>query len=487
MPKDLRTFLQELEKAYPNDIVVVRKETDPKFEVTDIQYKLEQQLKYPVLIFMNIKNLKGEKSKFPLLTSIYVARRRMALALNTTSERLSFEYSKREKHPIQPQIISKKEAPVKQVIKKGENVDLYNFPVPTHSYMDGGPYITHGIVATTDFETGKIYNNAFHRLQIKGPRKMGIFMNKSGGTYLRYVVYEANDEPMPVAVWLGHHPAANMGALTTVPLEIDENPIIGGVLGEPLRVTSSEVCGDKMMVPADSEIIIEGYLLPKLREPEGPFGDYTGHQGPQRYGAVIEVKTITYRKDAYFPDIWPASRLTPEDQGAIIPAREAMIFEEIKRVVRTVKNVHVIPSGFRFIVYVQIKKTAPGQGKLALMTALAAHPTIKYAVAVDDDVNIFSDAEVLWAIGTRSQPDRDVFIVQNCAGIALDPSAKTVLLGENMFALTSKMGIDATKPVEPEPWPMRMKIPDEITVKIKLEDYIPEETIKKILPGLGDD
>lgn len=174
----------------------------------------------------------------------------MALALDSTVQGLMFEYGKRLKNPIKPQNLSKKEAPVKEVVRIGEEADLNDFPVLTHSYMDGGPYITHGIVTTVDPDAGDVYNNAFQRLQIKGSRKMGVYMHEYGGNYRRLSVYEKRNEPMPVAIWLGHHPAASMGSLAAVPLDVDEYKVIGGMLGEPLRVVQSETWGDKMLVPA---------------------------------------------------------------------------------------------------------------------------------------------------------------------------------------------------------------------------------------------
>jgi 2,5-furandicarboxylate decarboxylase 1 len=241
---------------------------------------------------------------------------------------------------------------------------------------------------------------------------------------------------------------------------------------EPLRLTPSETWGEDFLVPADAEIIVEGEVLPNEMDDEGPIGEHTRYYKTIRDGRieksedpVTRIRAITYRRDAYFL----SSFLAHPDQGLIgaIP-KEAAIYEIARRSVPGLKAVHLTPGGVnRYLCYLSMDQRVEGEAKDALLAAFIGDWHVKYAVAVDSDVDIFNDLEVLWAISTRTQPHRDTFIIPEAMGSPLDPTVGT----NRKRPLTSKMGIDATKPVG-EPFSEVCEVPRDLLEKMSIEEYL---------------
>ncbi|HHW02319.1 MAG TPA: UbiD family decarboxylase [Thermoanaerobacterales bacterium] len=465
MSKDLRSFLKDLERQMPEDIVRVKREVDPKFEITAIQQHLENQDKFPLLIFEKVKNLKGELSPFKVVTNMFATRQKCAVAMDLSKDQwrmeTSFQFAKRSQNLIKPIIVSKDEAPVKEVVKVGDEVDLRELPVLTHHEMDGYPYLVDAVIAP-DPDTG-VYNSSHHRMLIRGKDELGLWM--SPRHLWNYCVRAAQKgEALPIAHVLGHHPGFYLGSEALVSMETDEYEVIGGVLNEPLRLVPSEAFGEKLLVPADAEIVVEGEVIPNFRDAEGPFGEFTGYYGPQRWSPVVKVKAITYRKDAYYMNILVGHPDTSILGG--IP-KEAGIYEEVKKSVPGVKAVHFPISGCcRFHAYISIDKKVDGEGKVAAIASLPYHDELKHVIVVDSDIDPFNEKEVLWAVATRVQASEDVDIIKKVRGGSLDPSS-------TIHAVGDKMLIDATKPVS-RPYAERIKVPQEVMDRIKLEEWIQE-------------
>lgn len=463
MPKDLRSFLALLEKEMPEDLITIDREINPRFEITAIQQHLENENRFPALVFNKVQNLKGELSNFRLATNIFASRQKCALALDLSKDQwrmeTSFEFARRAQNLIKPVIVSKEEAPVKEVIKVGDAVDLRDLPVVTHHEMDGYPYLVDAVIAA-DPETG-CYNSSHHRMLIRGKDELGLWMSpRHLWDYCRRA--EEKGQPLPIAHVLGHHPGFYLGSEAIASMDTDEYEVIGGVLGEPLRLVPSEAYGDKLLVPADAEIVIEGEVLPGVRDAEGPFGEFTGYYGPQRWSPVVKVKAITYRKNPIYLNILVGHADTAILGG--IP-KEAGIYEEIKRAVPNVKAVHFPISGCcRFHAYISIDKKVDGEGNVAAMAAFPHHDELKHVIVVDSDIDPFNEREVLWAVATRVQPDENVNIITTVRGGTLDPSA-------TRHAVGSKMIIDATKPVS-RPFAEKIRVPDEVMKRIKLNEWI---------------
>ena len=205
------------------------------------------------------------------------------------------ECLRRESNKIGPVIVNKDAAPVKEMIQTGDQVDLYELPLLRHHEMDGGPYIDMSSVAK-DRSSG-IYNCSYHRMEVKDRNHTGFLMTLQH-MWRIFRGFEEADEECPVATVIGHHPAYQMGACYGGPFEISEYEIIGGYLQEPLRLVPSETWGERLLVPADAEIVIEGALLPGKRMVEGPFGEVNGYLGLQGFQQSRTMKCARSRAGA---------------------------------------------------------------------------------------------------------------------------------------------------------------------------------------------
>ena len=344
---------------------------------------------------------------------------------------------------------------------------MREFPIVRHHEMDGGPYIDMTVVAK-DPDQG-FYNVAFHRNQYKGPQRLGIHMSPRHN----WTIFRKNEQkklPTPVAIVVSHHPAFYLGALNVAPFGVDDYSLIGGIMDEPLRLVPSETWGKKFLVPADADIVIEGEIMPDECEVEGPFGEFPGTYGPQRWRPVINVKAITHKKNAVYQDVFVGHR----DNWILggIP-KEGSVFSAIKGVVPTVKAVHFAISGScRFNCYVSIDKKVEGETKQAALMALAQCDFVKNVIVVDADIDPFNEQEVMWAVATRVQPDCDIDIIRNIKANTLDPSLTHDIKG-------SKMIIDATMPID-RPFAARVNVPDETLTRIRIADFIPKEALDTI-------
>ena len=453
MPKDLRSFIAEVEAKSPDDIVRVRKPISPRYEISALLTHLEKRKRFPLLLFENVQD-----SRTPVVINAQVSRRLMAMALDCKPEELAIKFSERQSKPIPP--VEVIDAPVHEVIKMGDEVDLTAVPMLTHYDVNAAPYITAGIVVATDPDTG-VRNTSYNRLMMAGKRELRIFMAVGRHLWTLHNKLEQRDQPLPIAIVIGVHPLFSLGAQALTPSDEDEYAVIGGMMNEPLRVIKAKTV--PIWVPADAEVIIEGKILPRIRRTEGPFGEFTGHAVPQDERQVIEVIAITHRKDYIFQDIH-AGYTEHKLMGAV--PREAALLKAARQTVPTVKNVCMPVSGnCRFHAYIAIAKRTPGQAKNAICAAFAADMLLKHVVIVDDDIDVFDEEQVLWALSNRFQADRDLVVIAHAQGSELDPSA-------GPGGVNAKMGLDATKPLDG--FPPELRVPDEVMKRIRLEDFLPE-------------
>ncbi|MET0689612.1 MAG: UbiD family decarboxylase, partial [Candidatus Binatia bacterium] len=372
-----------------------------------------------------------------------------------------------EEHRVPPTIVSKKDAPIKENTMVGDKVDLYQIPIMRHHEMDGGPYIVLSTI-TKDRKSG-IYNLSYHRMEVKSKTSTALYASPRH-LWKIFKDYEDNNMEMPVATVLGHHPAFHMGACYSGPFEVSEYDVIGGYLGESLRLVASETFGDDLLIPADAEVVIEGVLKPGGRVVEGPFGEAPGYLGPQRYTTCVhyEVKAINYRNGAMYQSV-----ITPEgDKPWMDLPREGAYLRRCREAVPGVTAVCKQGRHAHYNVFISMKKMSEGDPGRAAAAALTFDHT-KNVFVFDDDIDVFNPTDILWAFATRVQPHRQISILQPLfRGNFLDPS----LVDE---IKTSGMIVDATKPLD-RPFSPVSKCPDEAMARIKLEEYVPGEVLQHI-------
>jgi 2,5-furandicarboxylate decarboxylase 1 len=244
------------------------------------------------------------------------------------------------------------------------------------------------------------------------------------------------------------------------PLEQDEYKIAGGFLGESVRVTPSLTYGEDLYIPADAEIVIEGEVIAGIRTVEGPFGEYTGCTGPQRVSWLFEANALNFRSDGIIIDIFPCKT---EHLNAHLPI-EVSLFRAVKEAAPGVRKTSWIDSGGPLTIIIQMKKKVEGEPMRAAMAAFSASNFIKIAIIVDEDIDPYNLKEVMWAVSTRVQPERNVQILKNLQGHVLDPSLRNEIKGSGII-------IDATKPLD-RPFPVRGRVPADVLSRISLEEYL---------------
>lgn len=447
--QDLRTFIDDVKKEMAEDFIVVRKEIDPQFQLTALVMKLEQQGRRPVLYFEKVRG-----TSFPVLTNLHAKRQRLGLALKADSRDLVSTYIQRLSDPIRPREVST--GPVKDVIKKGKDVNILDFPQITHHANDVGPYVTGAIAIAKDPITQEI-NASFNRLMVKDKDRYGIHLTEGKHLWNFYKNAEASGKPLEVAFVIGNHPCWSLGALHVSFGKEDEIEVMSSLLQEPLDMAPCETLD--LRVPANAEIVIEGEILAGVREEEGPFGEFTGYSLGARKREVVKVRALTHRKDAMYHDI--AVGNLDHLLLSTIPM-EANLLRAIRASVPSVVSVHM-PAPFT--AFVSIEKRAEGQGMNAILTAFGVEMYLKYVVVVDHDINVFDNSQVLWAVSTRAQPDRDLVIIPHARGSDLDPSCPT-------DGVTSRLGIDATASPSLAHFTPRHRMPQEILDLVNTDKYI---------------
>ena len=452
MPKDLRSFISAVESKHPEEIARVIKPISPRYEITALLTRLERSKRFPLLFCEKVNG-----SDAPVVINVQASRKLMAFALECRPDELADAFSARQNQPIPPVELSV--APVHEVLRLDDEVDLTQVPLLTHYDVNAAPYITAGIVVAADPDTG-VRNTSYNRLMLAGKRELRIFMAVGRHLWTLHNKAERRGEPLPIAIIIGVHPLFSLGAQAFTPSTDDEYAVIGGMMREALRVVRAKTV--PIVIPADAEMVIEGRILPHIRREEGPFGEFTGHAVSKDERQVVEVTAITHRKNYIFQDVH-AGYTEHKLMGAV--PREAALIKAVRQTVPTVKNVCMPVSGnCRFHAYVSLAKRTPGQAKNAICAAFASDMLLKHVIIVDDDIDVFDEEQVLWAVSNRFQADHGLVVIPNAQGSELDPSA-------GPGGINAKMGLDATKPLSgfaPE-----LRVPDEIMKKIELEDFLP--------------
>lgn len=438
MPHDLRSFIDVL----GGRVCRVRQAIDPITDVSAICAESE----YPVLF----EELKG----FPdwrLIDVLVKTRELQGATFQTDSRGIVPWFAERLFAGNVGQTVFLNEGPCQEVFLKGEEADLRDLPVPIHSEGDGGGlggrYVGSGIAITKDPESG-VRNESFLRLQVRDdmPRRSGFWM-AARHSYAHFQKYEKRGLSMPMAFVVGIHPAYEVLANYSGRHDHwDEFELAAGILGEPLEMVRCRTID--LEVPARAEVVVEGLVHANVREPEGPFGEFTGYShGKSGLAPVFETTAISHRLHPIFRHL-QATVFTDHQALVQLPV-EATLYRRLLDVFGNtrVHDVHVLPWASLFIVVVQVTCQWDGQARSVIHSALSSpyqHP--KIVIAVDDDVDIYDPKDVFWAIATRSDPQRDIVLQEEERIHPLDQSVPTIGDEDTILRIGGKMGIDATKP-----------------------------------------
>ena len=391
-----------------------------ELELTKILFKEKTK---PVLF----ENLDGHTA----IGNLWSTRDRIARAMATNPMELTTKMMQAMDSPSTPQEIDT--APFEKNILT--DFDLRESAIPKFYATDGGRFVTAGVVVA---EQDGIRNVSFHRMMVIGENKFAMRVVPRH-LYALHKRAMAKGEDLKIAVAIGLCPSIMLSAAMNLEFGKDELTVANSLrqlcLGEPVNVRKIR---NGLLVPAFAEYIFEGRVTKEVHD-EGPFVDITGTVDPIRKQPVVEIDRIYHRDDPIFQIILPGA---DEHYLMMGMPREPVIQRTVGLAVPEVHAVRLTEGGCCWLHgVVSITKQKEGDGVNAIMAALGAHPSMKMVTIVDNDIDVFDDREVEWAVATRFQGHKGLVMIENARGSSLDPSADET---------TSKVGIDATKPMDGE-------------------------------------
>lgn len=396
----------------------------PKFEISTILSELGKK-EVPALLFEKVKG-----HSFPVVGNLLGTKERLSMALEVDQENL-FENALSKLEKRIPPVLVKDRSPKEVITQKGKIDLLKLLPILTHYAQDSGPYITSGITSARDPKDGTI-GRGLHRMEVRGRNELGISLINPPLSEI-YAQYKKENRKMEIATVIGVDPAILIASISKIPRGTDKLSVAGGLRGEPVPMVKAETTD--IDIPANAEIVIEGFIDPKGKEKDGTLGESSGYYMTFSKSPAVHVTAISYRKGAYFHAIVPWG-LEVDNLLCLIHGIDFL--PKMKREIPSLKQIHLIPGTFGSHAVMSIDTDNKGEIRKALTFALS-FTNIKKVIVVDEDIDPEDDREVEWAMATRFQGDRDLIVVPDLRGQPIDPSSKEGFL-------TAKIGIDATKP-----------------------------------------
>lgn len=422
----------------------------------------------PVLRFKHATDSSGNRAKMPVVTNLFGTPQRVAAGLGLSLDQLpelgEFLAALREPAPVdnlrdalsrwpmlaaalatRPKVVTR--AAVQETVKKGKDVDLSQIPVQTCWPGEPAPLITWPLVLTRppDSETGDTgrYNMGVYRMQVLDQTRCIMRWLAHRGGAAHYRAWRARGEKMPVAVAIGADPATMLSAALPLPETLSELRFAGVLRGERSVLVPAKTV--PLMVPAEAEIVLEGWVDPSETALEGPYGDHTGYYNSVEPFPVMDVTAVTTRKNPTYLSTFTGR---PPDEPSIIgEVFNSLVLPLIRRQIPEVVDLWLPPAACSYrMAVVSIRKGYAGQARRVMMALWGMLPQFSYTkmiVVVDDDINPRNWSDISWALATRMDPARDVMVLDNTPMDYLDfASPKPGLAG--------KLGIDATNKIGAE-------------------------------------
>jgi 4-hydroxy-3-polyprenylbenzoate decarboxylase len=398
-------------------------------------------------LFTNVVGAKGETFDIPVMVGGIAASPAIyAAGLGVPVEDIGKVWVKAMAEPIAP--IPVNDAPCHEVVMTGEDLTkgggLATLPVPISTPgFDSAPYLTATLCVTKDPENG-IQNMGTYRAALKANDRLGVRMAtrlSGAGGYLHWQKYKKRGEPMPIAIVLGCAPAVLFTGPQKLPIDVDEMGVAGGLMGKPVRTVRCKTVD--LVVPADSEIVIEGLIDTDLLEPEGPFGESHGHVALEDFNMSMRVTAITRKRKPIFISI--ISQVTPSESSVLKKvAYEPMFLEHLKHQlgIRGIKRVvmHEPLTNLRKVIFLQFERGAP---KTEVWRGMQGAATLqaqcgKLVIAVSEDIHPENADAIFWSLAYRCNFDDDLLVVPYRSGGHGPKSGRAPMEGTLMIDATLK-------------------------------------------------
>ena len=432
MFKDIREYLALLEQQGNLDRV------GEQVKLSAIPSLLaEQEKKGKAVLYENIAGY-----DYRLYNNIFGRRDFLASVFDCPIEKVVDVFAEHLDKGIPPVMVET--GPVQEVVLTGDQFDIRKFPFIKHGARDVGRYITGGMVIAKDPETG-VRNVSFNRMQLKGPNKTGLRMSPTQDLEAYYRKAVAMGKPLEIAVVIGAHPMCLLAAACGPARDVDELDIAGSLCGAPIELVKCKTVD--IEVPAYAEIVLEGQLNPGELEEEGPFGDFMEFYIEVMKNHVFHINCLTMRRDPMIQVIRAGST---DDVTLLGSPREAQLKKELVSHNIDVRAINIMLCKNYLTCAIAIKKQIDLEPKNALMAAFGSFKFLKNCIIVDHDVNVFDPSDVFWALSTRLRTETGLMVVPHAAGF-----------GRDKYGIhTTKLGIDATVPLDAWDEFERVTVPD---------------------------
>ncbi len=424
--QDLHDFLASYTADHPHDVLRISDRVPDSQDVASLVWTMASTNRREMLRFERIAGIPHE-----VVTNVFACRRRIARILGAEShDDLHTTYQARTRHLIPPVEVG--EGPVFDRTTEADRIDLRTFPLITHFATDRAPYVTSGIMVA-EGEDG-VGNLSYQRAMVHSPTEFATSLHSRGDLWRMLGAAAARGRSLPVALVMGGHPLFMLAASARVPMNVDERQVAGGLFGSPLEVVRTPLYG--IAIPATTDFVFEGVIDPSETVEEGPFGEFTGYSSDRSTNSLFRVEGIYSRSDPVLIDIVGGNSDEHLNLGRI--PREAEMAEKLKDRFPDVVALHYPNSGSHFHCYVKLRPGRAGQARQVMLGLLGWDPYVKTVIAVDDDIDMTNDAEVLWALAAHFQPATDLFVIDGLPGSPLDPSS-------SLAGTTSRLALDATR------------------------------------------
>jgi UbiD family decarboxylase len=429
--QDFRDFLDALRAQ--GELIDVDRPVALELEVAKAMRK-SASVAGPAVVFRN------NGTPFPLVGGVYNSRAKALIAYGCAEDAVVQHILNGLAHRISPVVIE--DAPVHENVVMADDVDLSTLPVPRYSPDDGGPYITPGLVVSRDPETG-VPDIGHYRFEIIDKQALSFLAmpNHRFGKHLAKAV-ALGHKTFRAALVIGVDPMLAYTGPIQVPDDTNDFEVAGGLRGAPVELVKCRSI--ELEVPAHAEFVIEFEVQFDDTVFEGPLGEYTGYYTPGSMKPIARPLAITHRNNPYFQALL-TGKPTTENHVLKQLAFEASFLESMRRTFPTIERVAIPPSGgVNFRVVMAMRPRFAGEAREAILTAMGSNVRPKTVIVVDPDIDVQDSGEVEWALAFRSQPARDVIIVDDLPGGPLDPTLDESLPADRRTG--SALGIDATYP-----------------------------------------